>query len=130
MRKEMDDAVRGRTLQLDDDCFSQIVINLADNAIKFSRDAARKRIELRVTPGTGDSVVIALRDYGPGIPRDQLKKIFRMFYRTESELTRETVGSGIGLAIVHQLTRAMGGSVDAVNRDPGAEFRLSFPSGS
>lgn len=127
---DLDDAVRGRTLLLDDDCFSQIVINLADNAIKFSRDAVRKRIELRVKPGTGETVVIALRDYGPGIPRDQLKKIFRMFYRTESELTRETVGTGIGLAIVHQLTRAMGGSVDAVNRDPGAEFRLSFPSGS
>jgi signal transduction histidine kinase len=50
-----------------------------------------------------------------------------LFYRSESELTRETVGTGIGLAIVHQLSLAMNGSVDVVNRDPGAEFRVSFP---
>jgi signal transduction histidine kinase len=43
-------------------------------------------------------------------------------------LTRETVGTGIGLAIVHQLTLAMNGKVDVVNRDPGAEFRVTFPS--
>jgi signal transduction histidine kinase len=64
------------------------------------------------------------------VPRDQMKKIFRLFYRTESELTRETVGTGIGLAIVHQLATAMSGRVDVVNRDPGAEFRVSFPIAS
>jgi signal transduction histidine kinase len=69
-----------------------------------------------------------VRDYGPGIPKDQLKKIFKMFYRTESELTRETVGTGIGLAIVHQLTTAMNGSVDVINLEPGVEFRVSFPA--
>ena len=55
-----------------------------------------------------------------------MKKIFELFYRTESELTRETVGTGIGLAIVHQLSIAMDGDVDVINRDPGAEFRVSF----
>jgi signal transduction histidine kinase len=48
-------------------------------------------------------------------------------YRSENELTRETVGTGIGLALVHRLTIAMGGEVDVVNRDPGAEFRVRFP---
>jgi signal transduction histidine kinase len=57
-----------------------------------------------------------------------MKKIFRLFYRSESELTRETVGTGIGLAIVHQLSQAMDGSVDVINKQPGAEFRVSFPS--
>jgi len=47
-----------------------------------------------------------------------------LFYRSENELTRETVGTGIGLALVHQLARAMGGQVDVVNRGPGAEFRV------
>jgi signal transduction histidine kinase len=55
-----------------------------------------------------------------------MKKIFRLFYRSENELTRETVGTGIGLALVHQLARAMGGQVDVVNREPGAEFRLNI----
>ena len=57
-----------------------------------------------------------------------MKKIFQLFYRTESELTRETVGTGIGLAIVHQLSKAMNGTVDIVNKQPGAEFRVSFPA--
>jgi signal transduction histidine kinase len=70
--------------------------------------------------------LFSVRDFGPGIPKDQLKKIFEMFYRPESELTRETVGTGIGLAIVHQLTVAMGGKVDVVNREPGADFILKF----
>ena len=68
-----------------------------------------------------------MRDYGPGIPGDQLKAIFQLFYRTESELTRETVGTGIGLAIVHQLTQAMGGTVDVINQTPGVLFRVTFP---
>ena len=61
------------------------------------------------------------------MPKDQMKKIFKLFYRSESELTRETVGTGIGLAIVHQLTTAMNGKVDIVNKSPGAEFTLTFP---
>jgi signal transduction histidine kinase len=55
-----------------------------------------------------------------------MKKIFKLFYRSEDELTRETVGTGIGLALVHRLATAMEGEVDVVNRDPGAEFRVRF----
>ncbi|MCY3838227.1 MAG: ATP-binding protein [Gammaproteobacteria bacterium] len=71
--------------------------------------------------------MIAVRDYGPGVPRDQLRKIFRLFYRSENELTRETLGTGIGLALVRELVTAMGGEVDVVNRNPGAEFRIVLP---
>ncbi len=58
-----------------------------------------------------------------------MKKIFKLFYRTERELTRETVGTGIGLALVHELATAMGGSVDVKNAEPGAEFRVRLPLG-
>jgi len=115
------------TIVIDQDCFAQIVINLVDNAIKFSAHADRKRIEIGNSLTSDRRLLITVRDFGPGVPRDQMKRIFRLFYRTESELTRETVGTGIGLAIVHQLTVAMGGTVDVINRDPGAEFRVSFP---
>jgi len=115
------------TINIDEDCFAQIIINLVDNAIKFSKNADNKTIDIG-SKLTGDKQVqFTVRDHGPGIPRDQMKKIFRLFYRTESELTRETVGTGIGLAIVHQLTTAMNGKVDIVNTKPGAEFRISFP---
>lgn len=113
-------------ISVDEDCFMQIIINLVDNAIKFSKGASAKAIELGSSCDADGRVSISVRDFGPGIARDQRKKIFQLFYRSESELTRETVGTGIGLAIVHQLTTAMRGSVDLVNAEPGAEFRVSF----
>lgn len=114
------------SINVDQDCFAQIIINLVDNAIKFSKDADRKIIEIGGILTGRNEVMFSVRDYGPGIPKDQMQKIFELFYRSESELTRETVGTGIGLAIVHQLTLAMHGSVDMVNVEPGAEFRLKF----
>ena len=126
LRFKRDSAAEQVSIDMDEDCFIQIIINLVDNAIKFSKNAEEKVVEIS-SKLTGDKrVIIAVRDYGPGIPKEQMKKIFQLFYRSESELTRETVGTGIGLAIVHQLTLAMNGSVDVVNAEPGAEFRVEF----
>ncbi|MDH3900244.1 MAG: HAMP domain-containing histidine kinase [Gammaproteobacteria bacterium] len=113
-------------IEADPDGFTQIFINLVDNAIKFSASAEQRVIDIGCQLLRDGSVQFSVRDYGPGIPGDQMKKIFRLFYRSENELTRETVGTGIGLALVHQLARAMGGQVDVVNREPGAEFRVNI----
>ena len=113
-------------IQADPDGFTQIFINLVDNAIKFSAGAEQKVIDIGCQRLRDGSVQFSVRDYGPGVPGDQMKKIFKLFYRSENELTRETVGTGIGLALVHQLARAMGGQVDVVNREPGAEFRVNI----
>ena len=114
-------------VRIDPDCFTQIIINLVDNAIKFAVKAERRTIDIAAV-ACDDIVSFTVRDYGPGVPGDKMKQIFKLFYRPENKLTRETVGTGIGLALVHQLTLTMGGQVDVVNRDPGAEFRLSFPA--
>ncbi len=119
--------VRDVPILVDEDCFTQIIINLVDNAIKFAANAGEKVIEIGCRRMSDDRVQFSVRDFGPGVPDDQMKKIFELFYRSESELTRETVGTGIGLAIVHQLTVAMNGSVDLVDAQPGAEFRVTFP---
>lgn len=121
-----DEAADERFINIDEDCFAQIIINLVDNAIKFSKQADTKAIDICNKLTSDNRVQFIVRDHGPGIPKDQMKKIFKLFYRTESELTRETVGTGIGLAIVHQLTTAMSGKVDVVNAEPGAEFRITF----
>ncbi len=126
VREEVSDAI----VSVDTDCFTQVVINLVDNAIKFAGPAARKAIDIGAGAGADGGVRFTVRDYGPGISRGQMKKIFRLFYRAETELTRETVGTGIGLALVQQLVAAMNGRVDVANRDPGAEFSLSFPRGA
>ncbi|MGI9237415.1 MAG: sensor histidine kinase [Woeseiaceae bacterium] len=123
--KTINDAGKA-TIRIDEDCFSQIIINLVDNAIKFSKNAEKKVIEIGCRRSPDSRILFSVRDYGPGIPKDQMKKIFQLFYRSESELTRETVGTGIGLAIVHQLTIAMNGNVDLINAEPGAEFRVGF----
>ncbi len=125
---KQDESTERAIIKVDNDCFAQIIINLVDNAIKFSKDAVAKKIEIATTLSNDARVTFSVRDFGPGIPKSQLKKIFQLFYRTESELTRETVGTGIGLAIVHQLTTAMNGSVDVINLEPGVEFRVSFPT--
>ena len=114
-------------IRVDTDGFIQILINLADNALKFSARAARRAIDVSCRLEPDDRVLFTVRDYGPGIPGNQMKKIFELFYRSENELTRETVGTGIGLALVHQLTFAMQGTVSVVNANPGAEFCVSFP---
>lgn len=99
------------------------MINLVDNAIKFSARAEHRLVGLgsRID---GDWVEFRVRDFGPGVARPHMKRILKLFYRSESELTRETVGTGIGLALVRELTEQMGGRVDVVNREPGAEFRV------
>jgi signal transduction histidine kinase len=118
----------GTELALDADAFAQVLINLVDNALKFSAGAQRKEIEIASRLETGGSVLFTVRDFGPGIPKGQMKKIFELFYRPTDDLTRATAGTGIGLALVLQLTAAMGGRVEVRNREPGAEFRVSFPA--
>ena len=121
-----DDSVAGKSVIVDKDCFLQIAINLIDNALKFATGSDPARIEYRFSEQGDGLLCLSIRDYGPGIPRSQLKRIFELFYRPNSELTRETVGTGIGLAIVSTLAQGMGGEVNARNRDPGAEFQVTF----
>ncbi len=116
-----------KSIWADPDALTQILINLIDNALKFSKKSESKQLVLTVTQ-SGEGVTIRVRDFGPGIPKGKLNKIFEKFYRIDSEATRTTRGTGIGLALVKTLADAMGATVDVVNRKPGAEFRLRFPN--
>lgn len=122
----LDPALAGAELSIDADAVCQILINLVDNAIKFSQSALEHRIDIALS-AQGANAVISVRDFGPGVARSQMKKIFQLFYRSGDELTRESLGTGIGLALVRQLAAAMRGEIDVINRDPGAEFRLRLP---
>jgi len=123
---QRDPAADDRLLNLDPDSFVQVVINLVDNAVKFSSGAVRKVVEIGWRLD-GERVHFRVRDFGPGIEPEHLARIFELFYRAENEMTRETSGTGIGLALVQELTSAMGGTVSVRNCDPGAEFTVSFP---
>lgn len=122
-----DQRLMAEQIEVDADYFSQIMINLVDNALKFAGKAEQRQIDIGCEKVAEQYIQFSVRDYGPGVARDQMKKIFRLFYRSENELTRETVGTGIGLALVNQLAQAMQASVDVVSCEPGVEFRLRFP---
>lgn len=114
-------------VRVDEDAFFQIMINLVDNAVKFSRQADRHEIDIGYRIGDkGKELVFFVRDYGPGVEKELRKKIFKLFYRAGDELTRTQPGTGIGLALVVQLAEAMAAVVDQINRSPGAEFQLKF----
>jgi signal transduction histidine kinase len=118
----------GTSVVVDADAFAQILINHVDNALKFSAGATTKAVEIAARRAGDGGVLLTVRDFGPGVPKEQMKKIFELFYRAENELTRETVGTGIGLALVRQLAAAMNARVDVRNCEPGAEFRLLLPA--
>ncbi len=112
----------------EEDSVCRIFINLVDNALKFSAQASNKTIELGMRLSeTSQQAIFYVRDYGPGVERAQMKKIFKLFYRGQDELTRTTPGTGIGLALVCELANKLGASVKLLNRDPGAEFQIVFP---
>jgi signal transduction histidine kinase len=106
--------------RFDRDALLQVVINLVDNAIKFSAGSEDERILLCAAEGT-----ITIRDHGPGVPSAQLNRIFQPFFRGERELTRTTKGTGIGLALVRGLVEQMGGRVIARNH-PSGGFEVSI----
>jgi signal transduction histidine kinase len=78
--------------------------NLIANAVKFGSQAA-------IVVEDGSSLVVRVRDDGPGIPEDQLERVFEPFYRLESSRNRDTGGSGLGLSIARDVIQAHGGSL-------------------
>jgi signal transduction histidine kinase len=115
-----------REIAFDSDAVTQIVVNLLDNAIKYSSSASDKKIIVR-TKSDDQFVLIEVEDRGPGIPHGQRKKVFQEFYRIGAEDTRETTGSGLGLALVKKFAQAHNGFVEVMNAKPtGAIFRVSL----
>jgi len=118
----------GGTVQADPDAFVQILINLVDNALKFAAQGAEKTVEIRCECPRDGWARIAVRDFGPGVPRELRRRVFQLFYRGPEAGARAIPGTGIGLALVERLTLAMGGRVEVVEREPGAEFRVELPA--
>ena len=110
----------------DGDAVTQIVVNLLDNAIKYARDAEDKTIIVRTAYDDGFTL-IEVEDHGPGVPSLQRKKIFEQFYRSGAEATRETNGTGLGLALVKKFAEAHNGFVEITTAKPtGAIFRVAL----
>jgi two-component system phosphate regulon sensor histidine kinase PhoR len=112
-------------VRLDANAFTLAVLNLVDNAIKYA--AGGKKIELALRR-EGDRVVLAVRDFGPGIPLEEQDRIFERFYRAKEMRLKPIRGSGIGLALVQHIARAHGGDVTVQSESgKGATFQLWLP---
>jgi len=104
----------------DRDLLKQLVLNLVDNAIKYSPTNGDVSVSLFEM---GDTVQIVVADRGPGIPPEQLEQIFERFYRVSGAQSRTVGGAGIGLAISRWIAQAHGGDI-RVESDVGAGSRF------
>jgi signal transduction histidine kinase len=112
----------------DPDHLRGAVLNLLDNAVKYSRENVR--VEVEVEQGDQDLAIVRVRDQGIGIPPSETKRIFGRFYRTPWALTQRVKGTGLGLFIVAQTAKRHGGRAFAESEGVGrgATFTLELPS--
>ncbi|MDP8246624.1 MAG: HAMP domain-containing sensor histidine kinase [Candidatus Tritonobacter lacicola] len=113
------------SLEIDADAISQALINLLDNAVKFSREEKTVWVELRRKEG---NITISVKDRGIGIAPEDIDRIFDQFYRPKETAKLSGKGAGIGLAIVKHVAEAHGGEVRVQSRrDEGSVFTIVLP---
>jgi PAS domain S-box-containing protein len=112
---------------VDREMWEKIVLNLLSNAFKFTFEGTIE-VSLKQENGTFQ---LAVTDTGTGIPADELPRLFERFHRVEGAKGRTYEGSGIGLALVQELTRLHGGSVTVESEyEKGSTFRVNIPAGT
>ncbi len=119
---------RTQPILCDVDKLRQVLVNLVDNAIKYSPDGGD--VEIRLESGNGECL-IEVTDEGLGIPSSEQERIFEKFYRLDPQQTRGVGGSGLGLYICRELVERMNGRLE-VDSEPGegSRFRVLLPSGA
>lgn len=116
------------SVEANEDRVRQILINLIDNAIKYTPEGGSVTVRWRQE---GRQVAIDVVDTGIGIAPELLPRVFERFFRVDKARSREMGGTGLGLAIVKHLAQSCGGSVD-VSSEPGkgSQFTVKLPSPS
>jgi len=115
------DSIRADPAKLHD-----VLRNLIANAITYSPERTAIRVE---TVRDGSSMTVSVSDEGPGIPEDDLRRVFERFYRVDKSRARDPGGTGLGLAIVKHLVELHKGEVRAENRpEGGARVSVILPS--
>ncbi len=107
------------------DQLTQVLANLLQNAQRYTPEGGQVRVTATRTPSGID---IRVANTGPGIPDDDLPRIWERFYRVEKSRDRERGGAGIGLAIVRQLVESAGGGVGVTSSGGWTEFSVRLPA--
>ena len=112
---------------IDPEMWEKIVLNLLSNALKFTMEGV---VEVTLEEA-GHYAVFSVRDTGVGIPEAELPRVFERFHRIEGSRGRTHEGTGIGLALVDELVRLHGGTVDVSSEQgSGTTFKIKIPFGS
>jgi len=118
-----------QAVHVDRQMWEKIVLNLVSNAFKFTFDGTIF-VEVRPT-SDGAAAELVVRDTGTGIPAAELPRLFERFHRIEGARGRTFEGSGIGLALVHELVKLHGGAIDVTSElGRGSSFTVRLPFGS
>lgn len=113
-------------IYVDRDMWEKIVMNLLSNALKFTFEGG---VSLRLVAANGGAH-LTVKDTGSGIPKSELSKLFQRFHRVEGARARSHEGTGIGLALVHELVKLHGGEIRvASDEGQGAEFTIALRGG-
>lgn len=103
----------------------QVLYNLIDNAIKFSHTGSVIYITTSVRH---EKIFVSVKDTGIGIPRENVKKIWERFYKSDSSRGKDKKGTGLGLAIVKEIVQSHGENIDVISTEGvGTEFIFSLP---
>ena len=123
------DCALPQQVYIDRDMWEKIVLNLLSNAFKFTFDG---EISVNLRPSAdGRAAELRVRDTGAGIPEHELPRLFERFHRVEGQKSRSFEGSGIGLALVHELVKLHGGTITVDSTvDKGTCFTISVPFGT
>ena len=112
-------------ISVDEDTFRRALVNILDNAIKFTPHGGAVTVRLKEN---ACEIVIEVSDSGPGIAAEHEAKIFDRFYRVDKDRSRDAGGTGLGLAIAKWAVEANGGRLELENRAPhGSTFRIVLP---
>ena len=112
-------------LKCDPPKLKQVLVNLVENAIKYSPEGGRIEVRIADTP---DRLRIDVQDEGLGIPPSEQARIFEKFYRLDAEMTRGVGGSGLGLYISREIVEQMGGLLSVRSRrGSGSTFTVTLP---
>ena len=103
------------------------VLNLLDNAVKYSKE--RVQVEVELEKGADERAVLRVRDHGIGMSRTHLRFVFKRFYRIGAEVRRSHTGTGLGLFIVRSVVKGHRGTVtaDSPGTDRGSTFTVVLP---
>jgi two-component system sensor histidine kinase CpxA len=119
-----------RSVPLNPDLIRRAVENIIRNALRYTAEGTLVEVSVEEREKDGRAgVSIRVRDHGPGVPENELTRIFQPFYRTETARSRDTGGTGLGLAIAQRAALAHGGSIAAENApEEGLSVELWLPA--